>query len=149
MRRWPVLLLLPLALGCTDPSERLADQLFNQSLALWQSSKPANYTFELELSCFCPADATGDPVVMVVQNGSVVSRTYTSNGTAVPAQLEAEFPGIDALFAMIQTARSQGWYEVQAAYDGTYGFPTDVGLNQTPGATSDDRVYAVRQFTPQ
>ena len=111
--------------GCsssTGPAESLAT-----ARARWARFAPASYSYTIQRSCECFAEAAG-PVTVVVRNGAVESRQYVSSGATVTAKYAPIFPAVEGLFAIIDDAIRNGTTPLTAQYDPTLGFPTRIAL---------------------
>lgn len=128
--------------GCdsvTGPESELSG-----ARAQWADAAPANYAFTLSRSCFC-AYEEASPVVVTVRGGAVESRHYsTTTGPVSPAFFD-DFPGIDGLFSLVETAiRDADRMEVR--YHATLGYPEEIRIFWLDNALDDFLTILVTDF---
>lgn len=123
-------LALPLA---TDASEGLAE-----ALARWLAAGIDDYTWVVELRCFCPAEG---PVEISVVDGKVV-------GVEGEPRAEPSFGAITVLelFDRIAEALTSG--EATVSYDPNLGYPLTADLDPVLNGIDDESSYIVISLTP-
>ena len=99
---------------------------FEKNRQTWQDSGITDYRFSLNIGCFC-AFRSQMPITVEVQNGEVVSMTY-SDGTLVAEtdpnyETFSKYATIDRIFAELEAGLAGDAEEVTVTYDPTYGFP--------------------------
>jgi uncharacterized protein DUF6174 len=87
------------------------------------------------------------PVVVVVRDGVIESRRYTSTDAAVPSTHAALFPSIDGLFDVIEAARREDPARLDVTYDPRYGYPTRISIDYDAVTVDDEVMYQVRDFS--
>jgi hypothetical protein len=112
----------------------------------WQDANISHYRYELGISCFC-IFAQDMPLVIEVQDGEVVSMEYKSGKEIDPAFLEQfqRFDTIDKIFAELEKAQSEA-ERVEVTYDETYGFPTQITIDQAIQAADDELYLTISNF---
>jgi hypothetical protein len=134
------------ALACHDEpnsTETLAGQTA-AAKAHWQAARPGKYSFVASRICECAGDAAG-PVLVTVQNTSIVSVTRVDTGAGVDPTLWFH---IDALFALIDTELSERPELLEVTYDVTLGYPSRVAYGHREvdgGAVIDISAFQVLQ----
>ena len=115
----------------------------------WQTSNVTHYRFDLDVVCFC-AFCDRMPLHIDVKDGQVVSMTYV-DGTSIPAddpirETFDRYATFDALFTDLQSGPASQAEEVTIQYDPTYGFPSDVNIDQIKAAMDDELHLTVSNF---
>jgi hypothetical protein len=95
--------------------------------------------FTVHRACFCGAEGIG-PVRVEVVDGIIQSRTYL-DGSPVPSNLEAVFPDVPGLFAMIVETMTRRPAHLSVDYDPQYGFPTKVIVDLSSSVADDEVTY--------
>jgi len=121
------------------------ESVLARSRARWAAERPATYDYTIRVSCFCGSEITR-PVVVVVQDTTVVSRTYVDNGAAVPAVYVSIFPTIDGVFDVIADAVAHKYAHVGVTYDPSLSYPTSIGLDVSTSLVDDERVLTLTNF---
>lgn len=115
---------------------------------LWKDQGLKNYDFTLERQCFCPEDWRG-PVNIEVRDGTAVSVTYFSNGTAVTEGKFDEVDTIDKLFTLLNNAfAGKGDFEQKAdsidvTYDEKMGYPVTFFIDVSQLMADEEQGYTV------
>jgi hypothetical protein len=112
----------------------------------WSQRGPSSYVMTVSRSCECTPQMTG-PVVITVQNGVVVSRTYTSSGAAVPADHASLFPAVDGLFESIASLHREDPYDIDVSYDAALGYPHSISVDMHKDYVDDEFTIRVSSFT--
>lgn len=111
----------------------------------WQAQQLTNYRYRFNLSCFCDPKLN-EPVEIEVRNGKAVRFVYVNTGKRAKPADYAAFDTIDKVFAIIDAANARGADEVSVEYDATFGFPTEIAIDETKEATDDEVAYIVTDF---
>ena len=111
----------------------------------WRQDKPANYNMTLVRTCVCFPGASGS-VEIVVREGVVISRYYTSNGMSVFTDFYAVFPHVDGLFEKIKSAILAHVGKIEVNYDDSLGYPTSIYIDSDKGKDGDEFRYTVTKF---
>lgn len=112
----------------------------------WSQRGPSSYVMTVVRSCECTPLMTG-PVMVTVQNGVVVSRTYTSSGAAVTADYASLFPAVDGLFDSIATLHREDPYDIDVSYDAALGYPVSISVDMHKDYVDDEFTVRVSSFT--
>jgi hypothetical protein len=140
-----ILLTLALVLAACTAG---ASSEYDQNLQKWQNADIEHYRYSLFISCFCPF--TQDmPLTIEVQNGEVVSMTK-ADGTIVESsdpshQYYVPYATIDGIFAELKSDLSEA-DEVLVTYDGTYGYPATIAIDQIKEAIDDELSLEISNF---
>jgi len=103
-----------------SPPPRLHQADLSAAVARWRAADIKDYTFEIELVCFCPPIG---PYRVTVEEGEVVSLVWADSGTAVDTSVGRAFYTVDSIFGFIQQELDQRPDTVRAEYDQQLGFP--------------------------
>ena len=123
--------------GSTGPTEDL-----EAARSKWSRLGPASYSMTIRVVCECTAEMAG-PVVVVVRNGVVESRTYVPAGRAVSSEYVASFPTVEGLFALVESAIRRDTKPLVAQYDAALGYPTRIELGNP---AVDAPMYLITDF---
>ena len=141
------LLAAALLAGCQEspfgPGERRELERMHQQ---WNSSRPANYSMEIRLSCFC-ANALPEFTRLDIRGDSVVA---AHSFTGDPAPIEG-WPTVDDLFDDLHgTTESSYDYitGISVRYDPTYGYPTEYHVTCTDNVADCGSSIFVRNLQP-
>ena len=149
MKRVAVLLpVLALALGgaCTNSSGPGAGLTANRMK--WDANKPAEYTYQLQISCFCLRELV-EPVRISVQGETVESVVSVATGEPLTPEHAAYFQiTIDSLFNWVAEAAGGAADEVTAAYDPALGYPRDVRIDYLREAIDDEMAFTAELLAP-
>jgi hypothetical protein len=109
----------------------------------WAARGPASYTVRVARSCECLSPEMTGPVVVVVRDGVVASRSYAGSGAPVGASLAEHFPSVEEAFARIDAARRQNVARLVVRYDPTLGFPTEIAIDVDATMADDEVTYTL------
>ena len=144
MRHSPTLwiaVLLPLLLtSCSLFGEK--KDAYQRALDRWESRQISNYSFEIQVGCFCTI-AGWTPALVVVSDNAVVAATRLLDNEPVPQNELSFIPTVDKLFDIIKSARFGGADSISASYDDDLGFPVTVSIDYIEGAVDDEVSYSV------
>jgi hypothetical protein len=126
-------------IACSDLSP--ADE-FRKARERWERTGPASYSFVSKRTCYCVEEVLV-PVLIVVTDGVITSRTYESSGE--PVTIPGAFKDVDGILAEIATALEQG-ASVNAEYDRHFGFPVRVYID-FPKTVDDETGITLTKFT--
>jgi hypothetical protein len=130
--------------GC-DSSTGPGEELFRAQVR-WSAHAPSSYSVTIQKGCFCPVGAIG-PVIVTVTNGTVTSRVYAATGMPVPAQFASAFPDVPGLFSAIERGMQEKYFQIDADFDPTFGFPTRIIADVNQGTADDEFDFSVTNFT--
>lgn len=148
MNKLFLLLLTMILTACSliSPSSEIS-----QNETKWQDANVTHYRFRLGVSCFCPV---GDrmPMSVEVRDGEIVSITDV-NGAAFETsdplnELVMKYATIDRIFAELQSDEVREADKLTAAYDSSYGFPTEVAIDFIEQAIDDELYLSISAFEP-
>lgn len=114
----------------------------------WGRADLDAYAFTLQRGCFCPMELIG-PVRIVVRGDSVLSRTYTADGTPVPAQWAPYFGTMEEVFELIDEAIDRSADDLRVSYHRTLGYPVKADIDYVKNAVDDELSLTVSDFTIQ
>jgi hypothetical protein len=131
--------------GCelvTGPGEPAR---LEEARRLWARVGPQDYAFEFTPNCFCALG--GQHIRVTVDNGAVIRARVLSTDAPVAAYLFASIPTIPELFDVIENAFSRDAHDIEASYDGTYGYPVNVAIDYDPNAIDEEYGFTISGFT--
>lgn len=133
--------------GClSSDDDNLARQAWEKAVVRWNQSGPESYSFTYTQACVCPGPQT--PVLIVVRNKVVESRTVVITGEPLEPQFAGRFPAIPGMFQTIDEAIRRRPFSIEAAYDPDLGYPTWVYINDNATTAADDQTYSAAGLVP-
>ena len=127
--------------GNLSPSElRGRRSEFNVARTRWSARGPANYRYQFQYLCFCPASLV-TPVEIQVREGRVMAVLDPSTGRPAPAAPGRPTPTVEELFAVVQQAldRDVDWMDVQ--YDPVLGYPAVIRIDPDTRMADEEQSY--------
>jgi len=145
MRKILFVLLAVLLTACASLAGQASDEV-NSDQSKWQDANISHYQYELTIGCFC-VFSQDMPLVIEVKDGKAVSMKYKNGKEIDPAFLEQfqRYDTIDKIFAELEKAQSEA-EKVEVTYDETYGFPTQITIDQAVQAADDELYLSVSNF---
>jgi hypothetical protein len=122
-----------------DPNQELVS-----ARARWLAQGSASYSYELTRGCFCVL--AGRPIIVTVENGSVVEAEYADSKTAVDAAFLDYLETVPDLFDKIDDAIVRRVASLVARYDPTYGYPTRIEIDYSATVADDEITYSARDL---
>lgn len=114
-----------------------ANELSNAFLK-WENSEISNYSFKLDVHCFC---MIFEPYSIDVENGELVS--YTGNS----GWGHETFPfTIQEMFDFIYDAEQQEPFQSQISYDSTHGYPKEIYFDFDELTADEEIGFTIRDF---
>ena len=145
MRIAVFVLLTAVLSGCTLFGANSRQSDVNRAQQTWNNAAPSDYEFDLAIGCFCaywPGPATvvvrADTVnaLLDAATGEVLQDNF-GDGLLLD-RLGDSVPTIDGLFEIIKDALREGADDVEADYDPTYGYPTNISIDYLEHALIND-----------
>ena len=102
----------------------------------WERERPDDYSYRLELRCFCFGTRSWR---VTVEDGRVVAVDPDGLDEKRP-------PTIERLFEIAREAVRAGADDVDVEYSGTDGHPTLISVDQMEQSIDDEYGYVVRDF---
>lgn len=145
MRKILFVLLAVLLTGCASLVGQASSEVSTDQ-EKWQDANISHYRYELGISCFC-IFAQDMPLVIEVKDGKAVSMEYKSGKEIDPAFLEQfqRYDTIDKIFAELEKAQTEA-ERVEVTYDETYGYPTQITIDQAVQAADDELYLTISNF---
>lgn len=106
----------------------------------WESDFQTDYTFSLEVSCFC--ELHGETLVVTVQDGIAVSATDSASNP-VSAEELALIPTVASMFNTVQESIDNEAAGVLADFDPVWGHPLQISINTTPQFADDEFTWTL------
>lgn len=119
----------------------------DDAMALWETAGYSDYTFELQVSCFCPQEVV-QPVIVVVVDGNPVSVVYRDLPQPVTRELFADADTIPEMFDLIQSAIDEGADSLVVEYHPQLGYPVSVSIDWITQAVDEEIAYFVKGLAP-
>jgi hypothetical protein len=146
----PLLGVLALTIvGCSDPLGPVNTAELARAERLWEQKRPASYTIEERISCFC------DPVIhywtrLTVRNDVIVAQEWTEPVPAVYQMVSlSQWSTVPGLFMTIHSSAGAGYTKrIDATYDPTYGYPTRIEVVCDDNIADCGVIYEARNLTP-
>ncbi len=114
---------------------------------LWESQRPAGYSYRFQWDCFCPAELL-EEVEIAVRGTQVVSVIRAADGSPLPAGSLERYRTVDGLFDLLEEAEERGADEIEATYDPRYGYPTRVSIDYEEHACVTQRFDSLLRANP-
>jgi hypothetical protein len=124
------------------PTLEESQSRLNSSRELWESSGLSSYEIEYRRICFCPPDITS-PVLLVVRNGIIDSRTYAETGEPVGEAVRDLFPEVSGMFDIVQDAIDQQASQVTVTYDSQLGYPVNIRIDYNTMMADEELEFAI------
>jgi hypothetical protein len=112
---------------------------------LWDRVGPRDYAFEFTPNCFCALG--GQRIRVTVDDGAVIRARMISTDSPVEAYLFASIPTIPELFDIIENAFDRDAHDIDASYDGSYGYPVSVAIDYDQNAIDEEYGFTISGFT--
>lgn len=140
------LLLYYLAFVDAGKEERQAREEYRSNRALWEESRPREYTFVYDYWCYC-ADNLGGAVRVTVRNGwTIDSIKYVSNGEQPTGMFAGpQFYTIDHLFDKVRSWSSRA-DEMSVEYDPEFGYPRRASVDYSLNTADDEAGFSAYGF---
>ncbi len=122
------------------PRELLLKEM-HKARALWETTKPTSYRFQVGVQCLCAEEHRG-PFDVLVQDGVVVEALL--KGRAAPAGAPDDYFTVAGLFAAVDRfAFSDG---ITVDYDPDFGFPAIIDADPERNSIDDELRIVARAF---
>lgn len=149
-----LLLMVTLALAaCDSHGPFSADERrdLGNAEARWQASRPAHYSYEVQINCFCAT--AGIWASIEVRGDSVVAATEVNPQPGNPPLPLGSWPTINGLFTQLHSmvesvGHSDYLKDVSARYDAAYGYPVHIEMTCTDQVTDCGMVADARSLQP-
>jgi len=105
---------------------------------IWQNQNIQNYTFTLQITCFCLQEYT-QPKRVVVENNRVVS----VEGEAIEELNDSSFRTIDGFFDYIRETLNQNPEIKTITYDSNMGYPTYIYFDISSMIADEEIGYTI------
>lgn len=136
-----VVAFLPACGGSQSDREALEEEI-QINRAVWQAQRPDRYRMVLRHQCFCGPEALG-PVEMEVENGVVVRRVYTEDGSPVEAPFAEAFPTVSGLFDLLAEAVETGADQISVTWDPVTGVPEQLFIDYQVNVADEEEGYQI------
>lgn len=148
----PLLLLVTLIGACSLVSPLSPDERreLNAAEAKWKSRAFADYSYEIRVDCFCPAEITRWTRVSV-RGGRVIDAQPVVADPQIPITTLTLWQPIDSLFVVIRRAAADNnsyLEDVDVAFDRVLGYPTRIELRAKSNVADGGALYSLRDVRP-
>ena len=109
----------------------------------WEDAGLESYTMTLRRVCFCLVPDFTGPFEVTVRGGEITS--VVLEGDAVELD-RAET--VEDLFDLLEDAYAQRAESVEATFDPTYGYPTNLSIDYEAQLADEEIGYLVSDFRP-
>ena len=140
----PMLAVIAAALlmsSCSDPTGPAAE--LKRARRRWADQDIESYQFTL--ASYCGGCVRIPTVRIIVGNRSVEVRD-AATGEPIAPTANGQFPVIDELFDLIESAMERGADELVVEYDPIRGYPLRIQIDYSRGAADDEYVYTISNF---
>lgn len=134
--------------GLLNDGDQEQSRQFRAASARWESLDIRDYTFTLSLACVC-----GDPddlrdIIVVVENGVVVSREYDEDEPrdAAPEEIFGAYDTVEELFDVVARGISRDADVLNVGYHPTYGIPVIFQVDPSTTVSDDYILFEVLDF---
>jgi hypothetical protein len=147
MRIKPLLVLLPLLVGCVIFSsiEEDAQGELDLNRALWDAAAIHDYSMTFQRLCQCSFEFL-IPVRITVRGDTIREVTDLDTGEPVGQSIEEAFLAVDGVFDVIQEAINRNAAAIDVSYNNTFGYPIDVDIDLSRSQFNDDVQFQIREF---
>lgn len=148
MRIKPLLVLLPLLVGCVIFSSSEADVQgeLDVNRALWDAAAIHDYSMSFQRLCWSCRVEFLIPVRITVRGDTIHEVTDWDTEAPVEEPAPGAFLTIDGVFNVIQSAIDQNAVEIDVRYNSTFGYPTDVTIDLSRSLFNDDTQFLIGEF---
>ena len=124
-----------------------AQMALQQGQERWEKSGIADYVYTGAWTCFCP-EAYLAQTQVTVGGGKVTDvSSAAQNIDTIPAP--ERFVPVEALFALIQNAITQGAARVEVSYDATHGYPSKLFVDYDERMADEEDLFVISSFAPR
>ncbi len=135
-----------LAVACSDPVSGQQREL-DLNRGLWNDESITEYTYTLQITCFCPPEIT-QPVVVRVSQDSILSVVSAANGEPVAGALIGNFYTVNDLFDVVQDAIDGGAHQLSLTYDPDLHYPISIVIDYDEQAVDEELALTAGQLKP-
>lgn len=142
---------LPVLVGCggddttaEDPSTTGPSSTTTAGPGTYPSFAPEDYTYRLEVLCFCPMPG---PAEVTVQGGEVVSAVLVKGGQGMPKGSDAPEYMQLTINDVIDSANDPAADEVKVDWPDGQDYPSSVAIDQNKQAMDDEVTYVVKDVS--
>lgn len=137
--------LLVAASACAKSPTGLADDELRSAHQRWASANVRDYSYHLNLSCFCALEPGGYDIV--VRAGAFVSAKVTLTGAAADTSWIRSYITIDRAFTRMNEYIAQKPSSFSASYDGQLGYPLTMSVDPVRNAVDEEMSFTITGFT--
>ena len=133
--------------GCANPFSDLKQHLRENEEKWTEQSQlfNRNYTYTLQIGCFCPSDITS-PVTVMVLDGETYSVVYQRDGQPVTNSVFDAVNTIEDLFKIIRDAINEKVDKLTVEFDPILGYPETISIDPMETAVDEERAYTILDF---
>jgi len=111
----------------------------------WRNNNIANYSYDIQWSCFCNRDLLKTVHIEVI-NSKLVSRKYLDSKKAIPSAYYNLFGTMDDLIKILEDAEEQNAYKINILWNKDYNYPESSNIDYIKDAVDDERAFRVTNF---
>lgn len=138
------LLILLFSLGCEKNTEPPAEDSLSKNEKKWEAFDFENYSFTLQITCFCIVDYTL-PKTIVVRDNAVVS----IGGRPFAELNDVSYRTIDEFFDYIRERQKENPVVETLDFDETYGYPSYIYFDISEMIADEEIGYTLSDFNPE
>lgn len=135
-----------LAAACSDPlSGQQKDLVTNREL--WEAEAISDYSYRLQVLCFCPPEIT-DPVIVEVSQDSIIAVVDAASGEPVDSARFRNYYTVAGLFDVIENAIDREAHELVVTYDAVLHYPTRIIIDPIEQAVDEELSLLASDLLP-
>ncbi len=132
--------------ACSDPASGQQREL-DLNRDRWRSENITEYTYTLQITCFCPPEIT-QPVLVRVSEDSILSVVDAASGEPVEGSLIGNFYTVDDLFDVVQDAIDGEAHQLSVTYDPHLGYPISIVIDYDELAVDEELALTASELKP-
>ncbi len=132
-----------LIINCSEGESPEIISSYEANKEKWENASILDYSFVLQISCYCTEEYTS-PKTVSVRDGSIV----TVNDLAYSEEMHWGIFSINDLFKEIEKASKQNVAVLETTFDSFYGFPTKLYIDRDERIADEEMGYTISNFKP-
>ena len=132
--------------ACDNTLESERNEL-SKSLKKWNLSKPDNYSYEYQLSCYCSIEFRGSFKITVEKN-QIVDINYVGDypNEIDSTRIDTNRLYISSIFTWIEEAIDEDPDDINVDYDNEFGFPSKFSVDYKKNTSDDEFNVKISNF---
>jgi hypothetical protein len=109
---------------------------------LWAAQRIEDYSFTVEVDCFCPPEFRG-PFEVWVASGETARATF--GGEPIGERVDGRFLTVEGLFGFVE--RNSYADAIEVTYDSEFGYPEVIDVDPVRNAIDDEVRVSILEFS--